>query len=316
MATRDVVEGAALSPGQGDNLCASRPQISVGPANLGDRVDYYQSRLEDEIQPRTTLESICVSELARHAAGMELGSLSEAATLKFAAETAAAVHMTPDPGSLPPGLVAAVTSELMVRASRYTARHVRGFHAALAQLRECSMPALIQTEIFVDEDDCTRYLYQWQQQQPWTCPGCGSSERCCLRSRARLECRCGRQFSVRRGTAFEGSHIPLLAWFRVVVSLLVNPDICLDDLSPHTTVVRRATLRKMVRRVSDALASPDAAQQLAGLPNYAFDYLRKVSRRANTKGAQLRDPAANLDAQISRQITNNSAQRRQNRRPR
>src|SRR5690349_8724455 len=104
MANLDVVEAAGNSPARGDDLCASQPQISIGPANLADRVDYYQSRLEHEIQPRSTLESICVSELARHAAGLELGSVAEAATLKFAAETAAAIKLTAASESTDSGL--------------------------------------------------------------------------------------------------------------------------------------------------------------------------------------------------------------------
>jgi len=69
MATKDVVEAAAISPARGENLCASQPESSIGPANLLDRIEYYQSRLETEFPPRSVLESILVSELARNAAG-------------------------------------------------------------------------------------------------------------------------------------------------------------------------------------------------------------------------------------------------------
>jgi hypothetical protein len=277
MATK-APESAVVPSAESEGLSAPLTEIQVGPSSLAVRIDYFQSQLEREIHPRSVLESICVSELARHAAGMELGSASEAATLRFAAKTGVTMGLCPASDSADSSFVAAMTSDLVSRASCYTARHARAFHATLDQLQQLSHkpPMLLDVNIFKNEDDCTRYLFDWQQQQAWSCSSCGSSERSWLRSRARFECSCGRQYSPRVGTMFAGSHVPLLAWFQVVVSLVIDPQVRLNDLAARTAVVRRATLREIARRVRDSLASPNVDQQLAGLPQHVFSHLRQV----------------------------------------
>jgi hypothetical protein len=318
MAKFDVVESAALSPGSDEERCASQTAIAISPANLAARVDFYESRLQDEIRPSSILESISVSELARHAAGMELGAACEAATLRFAAKTAAAVSLCPNPDSIGSDHVAAVLSDAVRRASRYTARHERAFSAALAQLRDCTRArqARFDLDLFADEDACLRYLYEWQQQQTWSCPACSSSTRCWLRSRARFECGCGRQYSPRLGTLFVGSHIGLLTWFGVVTALVIEPQISLDHLAARTAVVRRATLGKMASRVRQALTLPDADRQPAGLPQQVIAHLRQVSSYSVSLRRQLGNQCVNDQSVFSSESSENSAQRRQPRRPR
>src|SRR5205807_1858011 len=101
----------------------------------------------------------------------------------------------------------------------------------------------------------------------------------------RFECHCGRQFSIRYTTVFAGSRAPLLAWFTVVISLIVAPELPTGELAKKISIVRRATMREMAARVRDALAAADRDKLLAGLPELVACHLRQVYQRVAQLGA-------------------------------
>lgn len=74
-------------------------------------------------------------------------------------------------------------------------------------------------ERFRDEADCVAYLANMRWRDEFTCPACGGTEAWLSRRRGLYLCadrRCGRQTSVRVGTIFERSHLPLLTWFQAI----------------------------------------------------------------------------------------------------
>jgi hypothetical protein len=175
-------------------------------------------------------------------------------------------------------------SELVAAASRFQARHERGFFAALKQFREVSqVPQQINhADLFRDEESCIAYLAGVQQDRPWRCVKCKSSTRYFLPTSARFECTCGLQMSVRHGTIFARSKLPLESWFELVQVLLTNPTERIAELTQRVTVVRHATLRKMRAKVLQALNSPNAEILLAHLPSYVMSHLRVVSEKRET----------------------------------
>jgi transposase-like protein len=284
--------------------------VDVSPAHLAARTGYYLHRLTAEMQPSSALQTILVEQLARHAAGAELGSATEAATLKFAAQNGASLDLFNTERPVEAGLLATAGNELVARAARYRAQHERAFFAALRSLSTAfsvaENPSAV--DLFVDEDACARYLHDWQLQQPWCCPQCDSTQRYSLRLRARFECSCGRQFSEREGTVFAGSHVSLLAWFRLATALVADPHTGLQVLSKTIAVVRRATVRRMAKRVLDALASNDADQQLAGLPQRVYSHLLKVSPRQSFEAHRLATEARRKNTHTSQSFSEESIQ--------
>ena len=70
-------------------------------------------------------------------------------------------------------------------------------------------------DAFPDEESCVRHLEQLRWPRGIVCPWCAESGDFYRLSRGlRYRCRdCRRDFSVRKGTIFEESHIKLRKWF-------------------------------------------------------------------------------------------------------
>jgi len=69
---------------------------------------------------------------------------------------------------------------------------------------------------FGDEAACREYLFRLRWPEGFVCPGCGARSAWTLR-KGLWQCEvCRRQVSVTAGTVFDGSHLPLPVWFRVM----------------------------------------------------------------------------------------------------
>ncbi len=70
-------------------------------------------------------------------------------------------------------------------------------------------------EVFPDEETCVRHLERLRWPKGIICPCCGSSRKVYRLSRGHIfKCSdCHNQFSVRKGTIFEESRLPLRKWF-------------------------------------------------------------------------------------------------------
>jgi transposase-like protein len=286
------INGGAESPPRLNQL------TPASALDLAARTDHYQASLAGELKPEGVLQAILVAQLARHAAGLDFAAAAEGATVRHAAQNPEAVKLFDAAKPFDSPYLAAMSSALVANASRHQARHQRGFYAALRELRETSaktQPASVTqlcSELFEDEESCTAYLAAWHQTQGWHCPACGSEQRYFLPSRGVFECPCRRQASLREGTVFAHTKMPLLAWFQVIITLLVNKSTSTTELATTVRVVRRGTLRKMRARVRQALASPQAEQYLAGLPGYVDEHLCHVSRGTASAARGGHAPAA------------------------
>ena len=83
---------------------------------------------------------------------------------------------------------------------------------------------------FADEDVCIRVVAEMRWPYGVECPACGHKEHYHLKKQRRWKCKdCHRQFSVKLGTIFEDSPIPLDKWL-VALWMLVN---CRNGVSSY-----------------------------------------------------------------------------------
>lgn len=66
-------------------------------------------------------------------------------------------------------------------------------------------------ENFSTEEKCREYIYETKWKSGFKCPHCGGSEKWIDGEKYRCK-HCGRKTSLRTGTIFEKSHIPLVTW--------------------------------------------------------------------------------------------------------
>jgi transposase-like protein len=72
-------------------------------------------------------------------------------------------------------------------------------------------------EQFGDEDSCRDYLEHLRWPEGVECPSCGSKSISRISTRKQFDCNsCRKRFSVKVGTIFQASHVPLTKWFLAV----------------------------------------------------------------------------------------------------
>ena len=70
---------------------------------------------------------------------------------------------------------------------------------------------------FVDEEDCIRYLFRIRWPEGYICPFCHAEVLPWRFEQYKLKCpKCRRTHSLLTGTVFQGTHTPLLTWFRIM----------------------------------------------------------------------------------------------------
>jgi transposase-like protein len=78
-----------------------------------------------------------------------------------------------------------------------------------------TLPELV--ERFASEDDCHAFLAELRWPQGVRCPACQSESTSYLKKRRQYDCNaCRKRFSVRAGTIFNDSKLPLRKWFMAV----------------------------------------------------------------------------------------------------
>ncbi len=70
--------------------------------------------------------------------------------------------------------------------------------------------------IFCDEGKCYEYFEAKRWKSGIICPSCRSGDKIWKCANYRYKCRCGKLFSVRAGTCFERSNLPLQKWFEAI----------------------------------------------------------------------------------------------------
>jgi hypothetical protein len=219
-----------------------------------------------------------VRELARHftaaerwAAGTEalerqaaLGSLSFAAGFSGPGDSGDDL-----------ALAAVYASDSVARSDRHSLARSRAIPRLVQALEQTQSRRLTKlsaptSPAFADEAACEAYLMARLRQRGRPCSRCGTATGCVLRSRKVWECGgCGLQTGLRFGTVMADSALPLKTWFTAICAILDRPAIETSELAELLGVSRRATVRRLARRIQEATAKEDAAELLAGLDGVA-----------------------------------------------
>lgn len=107
---------------------------------------------------------------------------------------------------------------------------------------------------FSDPDVAMEFVARLRWPGGPVCPRCGGREHSYLRTRRLWKCRtCGRQFSVKVGTLFEGSPIGLDKWLAAIWMIANSKDEVSSYEIQQTIGVTQKTAWSMMRRVRLAM---------------------------------------------------------------
>ena len=142
---------------------------------------------------------------------------------------------------------------------------------------------------FHTEEQSIGYLEQIRWRGQVACPYCGSIA--CGRhpsgdrEQRRWQCRdCTRAFSVKVGTLFHGTHMPLRDWF-IVIALMLNAKKSLSAYQvSRDTGIRRPTSWSMMQRIRAAMAAdPEQEKMLHGIVEADECYIGGKPRKGNRR---------------------------------
>ena len=142
---------------------------------------------------------------------------------------------------------------------------------------------------FQTEEQAIEYLEEVRWHGKVVCPYC-RHERCGThasgdRDQRRWQCRkCQKAFSVKVGTLFHGSHMPLRDWF-IVIALMLNAKKSLSAYQvSRDTGIRRPTVWSMMQRIRAAMAAdPEQANMLQGIVEADECYIGGKPRKGNKR---------------------------------
>ena len=107
---------------------------------------------------------------------------------------------------------------------------------------------------FSDPDVAIEFVARLRWPDGPVCPRCGGTEHSYLRTRRLWKCRtCGRQFSVKVGTLFEGSPIGLDKWLTAIWMVANSKDEVSSYDIQQTIGVTQKTAWSMMRRIRRAM---------------------------------------------------------------
>jgi transposase-like protein len=131
---------------------------------------------------------------------------------------------------------------------------------------------------FVTEATCVAYLAEKRWQGEPVCPKCGWRGAYSGRARHLFKCqRCQKQFTVRTGTIFEGSRLPLRIWFLAIYLVTLHRRGASSiQIAQRLDITQKSAWRLLhsLRSVLQANreVSPQPNQRLAPLTtNLSFD---------------------------------------------
>ena len=111
--------------------------------------------------------------------------------------------------------------------------------------------------MFPDQEAARAYLEGRLWPKGPRCPVCGLGERITTRKGGFYRCnQCKEDFTVRTGTVFERSHVPLHKWLAALAIVAERPDIASYDLGEVLGLTQK-TGWLMLKRLRDALGPTD-----------------------------------------------------------
>jgi len=140
-----------------------------------------------------------------------------------------------------------------------------------AKRQEFDLPALI--ERFGSEDRCREYLEGLRWPNGTECPRCESKKVSRIETRQQFDCSsCGYQFSVRVGTVFHDSHLPLWKWFLAVYLICESKKGISANQLKRTLGVAYKTAWYLCHRIRSAMTQ-DGSTPLRGIVEADETYL-------------------------------------------
>ena len=142
------------------------------------------------------------------------------------------------------------------------------------------------------EDKCQDSLFRLRWPNGFRCPNCGSSKFCELKSRELYQChRCHHQTSVKAGTIFQSTHLPLTKWFLGIYLMTQNKNgISALELSRQLGVSYNASWR-LKHKLMQVMLERDSKKKLSGRVEIDDAYLgaKRVSGKRG-RGAGRKTP--------------------------
>ena len=142
---------------------------------------------------------------------------------------------------------------------------------------------------FQTEDQAIEYLENVRWKGEPSCPYCGSTSvgrhASGDRAKSRWQCRdCKRAFSVKVGTLFHGTHVPLQKWFLVIALMLNAKKSASAYQIARDTGIRRPTVWSMMHRIRSAMAADEAQERLLhGIAEADETYVGGKPRKPNRR---------------------------------
>lgn len=121
-------------------------------------------------------------------------------------------------------------------------------------------------QIIPDEESARAYLEGRLWKDGVTCPECKQQERITVRRGGYYRCNvCKLDFTVRTGTIFERSHIPLQKWVYAMYALVTaRKGISSLQLAKEIGVTQKSAWF-MLQRLREAMSTPDSQDKLRGI---------------------------------------------------
>ena len=116
-------------------------------------------------------------------------------------------------------------------------------------------------ERFGTEEACRQALFDVRWREGLTCPGCGGSSFCRLKTRRLFQCnRCKKQVRLTAGTVFQDTKLPLTTWFAAIYHLTQGKNgISAIELGRRLGV-KRQTAWLVKHKLMRAMAGREAAK--------------------------------------------------------
>jgi len=119
---------------------------------------------------------------------------------------------------------------------------------------------------FSNPTTCKRFVSELRWENGPQCPRCGSLNVCCLTTRPDMRCRmkgCKKSFSLKVGTIFEDSPLPLTKWLPAIWLIVNSKTGISSNEIAHAVGVTQGTGWFMMHRVREALRN-DLVYKLSG----------------------------------------------------
>lgn len=144
---------------------------------------------------------------------------------------------------------------------------------------------------FHSEDACLEYLKKLRWGSGFICPSCAHDKGIELHCRQVIECNhCHKQTSVRAGTLFHRSHLPLLKWFWAIYFIGSDKGSISALRLSKLIEVNWRTARLILSKVRSAMGHRDSLYRLSGIIELDDAFIGGKHKGKRGRGAQGKTP--------------------------